>query len=152
MNPAAQHDFAIRHIQGHRNLIGRIALDGGTQDLWGDHCSSAQDNPVYTQLKSPVNVGQGAQAAAQLDCGMWLERFQAMHDLPERCPVLVVWLFKSAIQVDDVQPTGSGIQPAARHRCRIVAEDRLALRIALHQPDDLPVAQVDCGVYGKCCS
>ena len=50
-----------------------------------------------------------------------------------------------SVQVDQVQPLGSRLNPASRHGGRIVAEDRFAVVVALLESDAFTVAKVYCG-------
>ena len=53
---------------------------------------------------------------------------------------------KGAVQVDDVQPLGAEAFPVAGRLGRVVAEDRLSVRIALAQANTASFSQINRGV------
>jgi hypothetical protein len=50
---------------------------------------------------------------------------------------------KSAVEIDDMQSPGARFYPAARHRDRIIGENRIITHIALTQADTLTVFKVN---------
>jgi hypothetical protein len=47
------------------------------------------------------------------------------------------------VEVDQVQPPRAGVDPAPRHRRRVVAEDRRVVHVALPEANAMTVFQVD---------
>ncbi len=54
--------------------------------------------------------------------------------------------FAGTVQINQVQPFGSGILPAFGHLHGVVAENGLVVVVALTQADTLAASDINCGI------
>ena len=97
------------------------------------------NDPADTGIQCIVDVAGLADAAAKLH--VQVEPGDIMHDLQ-----VIIGRRKRTIQIDDVHPGRTLVTPLPGNLQRVIAEHRFAFHPAFLQPDDVAVAQVDCGI------
>ena len=102
------------------------------------HGLGADDHVAHAGVEVGLDGFLAADAAADLDRQVRKGIGDAAHDLGVLRPA-----GEGAVEVDEVQAPGAGLQPAPRHRGRVVAEGGGSLHVALLEAHTLAVLEVD---------
>src|SRR5690554_5764476 len=141
--PAAGAHEAVAGVEGHDDVFGVPAGDGGLDQLRLFDGGGAQNDALSAGLQGSFYVIQGADAAAKL---------QARADLCQagQClPVGGAPFGEGAVQVDDVQPLRAGRCPALGGAEWVLVKDGLPVGVAQLEAHDLAGAEVYGGVDGE---
>src|SRR3954469_495732 len=134
--PARRRDVAAARVDRHDHAVAERAEDVVEEVDVGER-GGAEDHALGAGPQRVAAGGQRAKAAAVLDgdvqlVGDPLEVLERLRRARAR-----------AVEVDDVQEAGAGLDPGAGGLQRRVLVDGDLLEVALDQPDGLAVADVD---------
>src|SRR5690606_14956548 len=138
--PAVGGHLAVARVQPHDDVAGEGAA-GVVQEARILDGRRADDHVRDAAVEITLDGVQVADAAADLDRNLAADRVDNGAD-----GGLVLGLARDrAVQVDEVQPARTGIEPALGHGGRVFGKDRGIVQIALAQASAAPVVEVNGG-------
>ena len=136
--PAVGGHLAVLGVEPDDHVAAECAA-GVFQEARALDRGGADDHVAQAVVEIALDGVEVAQAAAELHRDLVAD---LAHDRLDRR--LVDRLAgEGAVQVDQVQPARAGVEPAARHRGRVVAERGDGLHVALFEAHALAVFEVD---------
>ncbi len=124
IDPALDRHFAVLGIDPDGNFLGSEGIDQLRDESGFNRCPGADDDAGHSDIKCLADILDTAHATAQLDLD---PRFQnPLHRF-----AVGRGSVKGTVQIDHVDPLGSGLTPAAGRRTRILKIHRLGIGTSL---------------------
>ncbi len=139
LSPALYRDVTALGVDADGDLSWK-RLRCGLDEIRVANRSRAEDDPGNPTPQPAFDRGHVADAAAELNRDRnavehALDRLQVHGGARER-----------TVEIDDMHPFEARILEAARHRRRVGAVDGRLIHVALLQPDDLALFEIDGGI------